>query len=114
MIKTSEEILADIDATIDQLIENASALNSLKDSSLFHAEIEALQKTQESLMARLAHMQGHLKREKEQKLCSMVKIEKKVIRFAKLNNKMIHHFSHQMKKMEQANRIRIGRNRKKG
>ncbi|HKY99947.1 MAG TPA: hypothetical protein VJ112_02155 [Rhabdochlamydiaceae bacterium] len=52
-----EEILADIDATLDQLIENANVINQISLNTLFQDEVDALQKTQESLLSRLINMQ---------------------------------------------------------
>ena len=55
-----EEILADIDATLDQLIENANVINQISLNTLFQDEVDALQKTQESLLSRLINMQSLL------------------------------------------------------
>ena len=54
------EILAEIDATVDQLIENAEALKGIAADPSYEAETLALKKTQESLLARLLHMQDYL------------------------------------------------------
>lgn len=51
-----EELLSQIDSTLDQLIENAHSLKQISSHNLFQEEIEALQKTQESLLARLVHI----------------------------------------------------------
>lgn len=113
MIRSSEEILADIDATLEQLIQNADACKQISINPLFTTEVQALQKTQESLLARLMHMQELLKSEKCQKQDGFAGIEKKVLRFGKLNTQMINHFAQGMKKIERSTQPRIGRNRKK-
>ncbi len=112
MIKTHEEILADIDKTLDQLINNSSVFNQMPINSLFTTEIDALQKTQESLLARLVHMQDLLKKNKTQPH-RFAKMEKKILRLGKLNGKMIHHFAQGLEKMQRPRAPRIGRNRKK-
>lgn len=91
-MKSPEEILSDIDATIDQLIENSDLLKQVENKPLFYFEMHALQKTQESLIARLAHMQELLHREKKQEAMS--------------------HFSMGTKKVQRSSRPHIGRNRK--
>jgi hypothetical protein len=55
MDRSKEEVAADINATLDQLIDNASAIQSMK-HGCSSCEIEALEKIQESLLARLIHM----------------------------------------------------------
>ena len=54
------EVLNEIDETLDQLIKNAAALKEVSDNPLFSREIEALKKTQESLLARLLHLDQFL------------------------------------------------------
>lgn len=56
MTKSRETILAEIDSTLDQLIENAKILGSTKKTTIYNNEVEALQKMQESLLAHLIHM----------------------------------------------------------
>ena len=113
MIRTHEEILADIDATLDQLITNSTAFNQMPMTPLFTTEIEALQKTQESLLARLVHMQAFLQKKNRSERAGFAGIEKKIARFGKLNARMIHHFAQGMKKISDSKGPRIGRNRKK-
>lgn len=52
----AEEILIEIDATLDSLIRNAEALRGAELSDLSEFEIDAFQKTQESLLHHLLHM----------------------------------------------------------
>ena len=119
MVKSSEKILADINATLDQLIENADVFKCVSVNPLFASEIEALQKTQESLLARLVHMQDLLQNEKVQKeqyqkQGSFEGIEKKVVRLGKLNAQMISHFSQGMKRVQRSRQPQIGKRRKRG
>ncbi|MCP5505118.1 MAG: hypothetical protein H7A41_08205 [Chlamydiales bacterium] len=61
------EILNEIDETLDQLIKNAAALKEITSDPLYQTEIEALQKMQESLLARLLHLDRFLKGKSENK-----------------------------------------------
>ena len=61
------EILNEIDATLDQLIKNAAALNEVTSNPLYQTEVDALQKMQESLLARLLHLDGFLKEKSQNK-----------------------------------------------
>jgi regulator of replication initiation timing len=56
-MKSKEEILSDIDHTLDQLIQNVAAVRSSSWKMLEPNEIDALQKTQNSLLSRLADRQ---------------------------------------------------------
>lgn len=55
-----EELLEDIESTMNQLLENAKALESIKNNPLFTTEQAYLEKTQESLLAHLLVVQGHV------------------------------------------------------
>lgn len=57
---SNQELLTEIEATIDQLIENASALKDVANDPLMSQEMHALQKTQESLLAHLIHLETAL------------------------------------------------------
>jgi hypothetical protein len=61
------EILNEIDATLDQLIKNAAALNEVTSNPLYQTEVDALQKMQESLLARLLHLDGFLEEKSQNK-----------------------------------------------
>lgn len=63
------EVLNEIDETLDQLIKNAAALKEVSSDPLFKHETEALQKTQESLLARLIHLDQFLE-DKSDKIIS--------------------------------------------
>ncbi len=94
MKKSEEEILADIDATLDQLIQNADSIQHVPLKTLQENEVEALQKTQESLLARLIHMDCLL--DPDQKKIQIRKqpivyqhIQQKISAFGKLNARLI-------------------------
>ena len=116
-----EEILADIDATLDQLIENANVINQISLNSLFQDEVDALQKTQESLLSRLINMQSLLdnnsqKKKPLSKKTNIAPIQKKISCFSKLNALLIKQVSNHFKAREIAGKkIKkpvIGKNRK--
>ncbi len=77
----SEEILGEIDLTLDRLIENATAM---KDFTLLKEEVKAFQKTQESLLEHLIHM-DELLEEKRKKLKIHKSEQKRKIINQKLN-----------------------------
>lgn len=112
MVKSEEEILADIDTTLDQLIQNADAVQQISHRSLFTNEIELLQKTQESLLARLLDMQAlynsqHKKETIAKAQFSFVHIERKLVRFGKLNAKMIHKLENRFKSRKRKSAIKV-------
>lgn len=87
MPRSGEEILADIDATLDQLIHYADIVQTV---SLSDLEVEALQKTQESLLARLIHMEGLLDKErKPAKQMSFENVQEKIAVYSRLNAQLI-------------------------
>src|ERR1041385_41028 len=94
MLKSGDSILADIDSTLDQLIRNADAMHQISDRRLFTSEVQAMHKTQESLLARLMHMHELYEDEKrelgerEQKM-RLTSIEHKLAEFGRLNARMI-------------------------
>lgn len=51
-----EEIVQEIDKTLDQLIQNAEVISGVDLKELSESEMDAFQKTQESLLQRLMHM----------------------------------------------------------
>lgn len=116
MIRSGEEILSDIDATLEQLIQNARVLKSIHTETLFAEEVTALQKTQESLLARLVHMQDLLatptpKKQKE----SCEGIEHKIARFGRLNMELVRGMEKNLKALRKASSSFpvIRKNRKK-
>jgi hypothetical protein len=114
MVKSSEEILADIDSTLDRLIENADVIKCVSLDTLYTSEVEALQKTQESLLARLVHMNDLLKGEKkETDTESFGSIEEKMVRYGKLNAQMISRISQRMKSTKKSRQLRVRPHRRK-
>ena len=86
-----EEILQEIDATLDQLIRNAETLQDANIQELSETEIEAFQKTQESLIQRFIHMDQLLETKKQNlkapdKRAGSYKIQEKLNRFEKLKS----------------------------
>jgi uncharacterized protein YsxB (DUF464 family) len=84
-----EEIILEIDATLDRLICNAEAIQNVNLSELSEMEIQAFQKTQESLLQHFMHMDQfletktkHLKT--ENKKSSRNQMREKFLKFEKL------------------------------
>jgi hypothetical protein len=122
MKRSGEKILADIDATLDQLIQNADAIRRISGYSLEENELEALQKTQESLLARIMHMDTLLdsdqkKQQIKKKADTYHNIQQKISQFGRLNERLIkdvaEKFGAKKKKKAAMKKPRIGRNRKK-
>lgn len=120
MIRSGEEILVDIDTTLDQLIQNAATINCISFDTLFTNEMEALQKTQESLLARLVHMNDLLDRDekrgcyRKQKVV-YTKIEDKIVEFGRLSAQLMNQVEQDLKtgKQPNKNRPKIRKNRKR-
>jgi hypothetical protein len=118
MLSTGEEILADIDQTLDQLIENADIINRISFNALFTSEVQALQKTQESLMARLMHMHELLEKDKKQQFStkknqSVNQIKEKLKEFGQLNAQLIEYLTQKVRTPEQVKKPRIRSYRRK-
>ncbi|NNM43030.1 MAG: hypothetical protein HKM07_01640 [Chlamydiae bacterium] len=99
-MKNSEKIVASIDATLDQLIENAEIVNPKTCHLLLESEIEALQKTQESLLAHILHMENHLELQKKSTVRLLQKsgIQKKLAKFGKLSTRLVNSLTTQIQK----------------
>ncbi len=87
----AEEILSEIDTTLDQLIRNAEMLQGADLRDLSEIEIDAFQKTQESLLHHLMHMdQVFETKQKELRIpnrkSASYKIQEKLTRFEKLKD----------------------------
>lgn len=91
MSSSDEEILAGIDSTLDQLIDNAEVLHDHK--SLFEYEIDALQKTQESLLSHLLNLEKRLHGESKKSKKS-AEIYEKLSRYSRLNSRLIRRVTH--------------------
>lgn len=86
-----EEILIEIDTTLDRLICNAEAIQSVDINDLSETEIEAFQKTQESLLQHLIHMDQFLETKRnslrlQDKRSASYKIQEKLLKFEKLKS----------------------------
>jgi|EndMetStandDraft_2_1072991.scaffolds.fasta_scaffold00089_16 hypothetical protein len=85
-----EEILIEIDATLDQLIRNAEVIQNVELKELSETEVVAFQKTQESLVQHLLHMDQFLETKRkslkiQDKRSASYKIQEKLVKFEKLN-----------------------------
>lgn len=85
----AEEILSEIDATLDQLIRNAEALQGIDVHDLSDLELDAFQKTQESLLHHFLHMDRVFETKRKNlripnQKSSSYKIQEKLKRFEKL------------------------------
>ncbi len=115
MNKSGEEILADIDHTLDQLIRNAHMLKQVSEQEAFATYSARMHKTQTSLAARVMHMEDLLlesgiQTEEESPLYE--EIQTKIAQYKKLNNRMLDILSNRFKKAQTSAKPRIGRNRK--
>jgi|SRR5579872_4840319 len=86
-----EEILLEIDTTLDQLIQNAEAVQDVELADLSETEVEAFQKTQESLLQHLLNMDQFLdSKRKNLKIpdsrSASCRIQEKITKFEKLDH----------------------------
>ncbi len=86
-----EEILADIDSTLDRLIENANAVNKISYKQLTDQEKEAFEKTQESLLAHLIHADEMFEKKQKElripnKKSAKYKLQEKLLHFEKIQH----------------------------
>jgi hypothetical protein len=86
-----EEILMEIDSTLDRLIRNAEAIQNVNVNDLSEMEIDAFQKTQESLLQHLIHMDQFLEAKRknlrlQDKRSASFKIQEKLLKFEKLKS----------------------------
>lgn len=112
-----QEILTAIDKTLDQLIKNAEIISDVNMDELSELEKEAFQKTQESLMARLIHMDEMLDVRKNalkvpNKRSAIYKVQEKLLRFRTLSEKCPPQ-SLSLMGWKKVKRIRIRKNRRK-
>src|SRR3990167_3976023 len=88
-LMASEELLTEIDTTLDQLICNAEALSNIDIKELSDIELEAFQKTQESLIHHLLHVDQRVKVQQivhVDQRSAIYKIQEKRLRFEKLHS----------------------------
>ncbi len=86
-----EEILLEIDSTLDRLIKNAEIIQNVDLKELSETEIEAFQKTQESLVQHLLHMDQFFETKIQtlripDKKSAGYKIQEKLLKFEKLKS----------------------------
>lgn len=85
-----DEILIEIDETLNRLIENAEVIQKVDPKALSDQEIDSFQKTQESLLHHLIHMDELLERKRKvgpiDKRASRFQIQEKRVRFEQLKN----------------------------
>ena len=86
-----EDVLLEIDSTLDQLIRNAEVIHDVDLKSLSETEIDAFQKTQESLLQHLIRMDQFLKTKRENlkvqnKRSASYKIQEKLLKFERLSS----------------------------
>lgn len=82
----SDILQLDIEHTLDQLIETAHLIKRAKIDPSFDHEREALEKTHESLLARLMHRQSLLDLDKRQDTLDSIRKEdmaKRAVEYAK-------------------------------
>ncbi len=108
MFYSEEELLTEIDCTLDQLIQNAKILQTC-DKVVCKAEALLLQKTQESLVAKFMHTQEYVEiAYLEQELLD------KIQKLHQLAPTLLKNFPKELTKTHSVElRPRIGRNRKK-
>lgn len=80
-------VLNEIDETLDQLIKNGAALKEVSDDPLFIREVEALKKTEESLLARLFHLDQFLDDKPDKDINEKRMVYKKLSRAPKARRK---------------------------
>jgi len=90
----AQEILSEMDITIDKLIDNAETMNKLSNVGIIKEEIDSLQSIQEQLISHLIQMDSELKsKNKEIKKPNLnsasIKIRNKMRKFEGLNSKFI-------------------------
>lgn len=106
-----KEIWDDIDATVDQLIANASAMKRALHTDLLDVEVEALQRTQESLLARLVNRHTLLAGEKKKRATEELRAEairKKIADYGKTHARLIAQASKQFSRKKASCKTRFG------
>ena len=84
-----QDILLEIDSTLDQLILNAETIQGVDVNELNETEVDAFQKTQESLLQHLMHMDQRLVQKRDSlkipdTRSASHKIQEKLLRFERL------------------------------
>lgn len=107
MLRSHQEILDELNATIEKLLQSFSILQ--QDASILdEAEVTLLKHTQESLLARFVHVRELAEEKDLQNHPSCQKLEEKVRSSPDLHPLLVETFRRQLQA-----RPRIGRNRKR-
>ena len=116
MLRSKEEILAELDSTLNQLLINIEIVSDVLPSDLSELEIHAMHKTQESLLARFMHMNDLIKDEERKKLQKKHTntLEAKLKKFGELNASFIESITTELSSSgpKYQKKPRIGKNRK--
>ena len=116
---SGEEVIEDLDSALDQLIANAKTLREIEANPLFQTEAAALEKTQESLLARIIYRQKILNEVKKGELSQRASlrelgITEKLRRFKRINREILEHFAHRLlPKREKGRTLHLSRRRRK-
>jgi len=87
MFKSKSELREEIDETLDRLLENDAALESVRAKDGYESEADALERLQESLMAHLMHLDGLLSGTCDQKQPLLTKTIAKKLRRSGYGNR---------------------------
>jgi hypothetical protein len=103
-----EELLADIDATLDQLIQNAEVAYGVCSDPFYEVEMDAMHKTQESLLAHLMRVSTLLGKEQ---VIKAPLIEEKMTHFKEINSLFLDQMNdplsmHKRKKKQTQRRVK--------
>lgn len=115
MFTFSEEIFSDIEKTLDQLMQNAEAIKTACINGHLAEEIEALHKTQESLLARLIHRQSMINSSQKQKALETIRketLEKQIAEYGKKGALFLLFFKRSAR-IRKKRKVFIGRNLKR-
>jgi len=117
MFRSKEEILAELDSTLNQLLLNIETVSDVSLSEISETEMQAMHKTQESLMARFMHTSELIKENERKKLQEtnvLIKLQEKLKKFSELNTSFIKSVSSELSSTSPMPRKkpRIGKNRK--
>lgn len=120
MLRSKEEILAELDSTLNQLLLNIETVSNASLSDLSETEMQAMHKTQESLLARFMHMndlikESERKKLQEKKTRELTQLQEKLKKFSDLNTSFIQSVSSELSPTAPmpCKKPRIGKNRRR-
>lgn len=106
-----EDIELDLDATLDRLIENAEALETIKPHKKeYKVEIEALQNLQESLLSHLVSLDHLMEKKDSLSLHRKKNLREKVMRYSEIDTSILETMGDHLKLDH--NQLKIRKNRK--